>query len=92
MSDNHLVPVDLNQLPSTQLGTDDQFTELAKSTEFIGRLQLYTKGKAINKGQVRPGCYGIPDGEEVADLGDTIDILPAGPPPEGHRHDRHATP
>ena len=39
-------------------------------------MQLYTKGKAINKGQVRPGCYGIPEGEEVIDLGDTIDILP----------------
>ncbi len=82
MSENNLVPVDFNQLPSTQLGTDDQFAELAKSTEFIGRLQLYTKGKAINKGQVRPGCYGIPEGEEVIDLGDTIDILPLGRRPK----------
>ena len=64
MSENNLVPVDFNQLPSTQFGTDDQFAELAKSTEFLGRLQLYTKGKAINKGLVRPGCYGIPAGDE----------------------------
>jgi hypothetical protein len=76
MSDSSLVPVDLAQLPSTQLGTDDQFIELAKSADFIGRLQLYTKGKAVNKGQVRPGHYGIPDGEEVADLTDTIHIIP----------------
>ena len=75
-TETNLATVDFNQLPSSQLGSDDQFMELAKSTEFIGRLQLYTKGKAINKGQVKPGNYGIPDGEEVADLGDNIDILP----------------
>ena len=77
MSENELVPVDLNQLPSTQVGTDEQFAELAKSTEFLGRLQLYTKGKAINHGLVKPGCYGIPaSDEEVEDLGDEIDIMP----------------
>ena len=72
-----LVPVDFSQLPSTQVGTDDQFLELAKSSEFIGRLQLFTKGKAINKGLVRPGCYGIPESdEEVQDLGNEIRIVP----------------
>jgi hypothetical protein len=78
MPDNtSLVPVDFNQLPSTQVGTDDQFAELTKSTEYIGRLQLYTKGKAINKGLVRPGHYGIPEtDEEVIDLGDSIDLVP----------------
>src|SRR5208337_1969725 len=78
MSENtNLVPVDLSQLPSTQVGTDDQFLELAKSSEFISRLQLFTKGKAINKGLVRPGCYGIPESdEEVKDLGNEITIIP----------------
>ena len=74
MSETNLVPVNFNQLPSTQFGSDDQFIELAKSTEFLGRLQLYTKGKAINKGQVKPGHYGIPEGEDVIDLGDQIDL------------------
>ena len=46
MSDTNLVPANFNQLPSTQVGTDDQFMELAKASEFLGRLQLYTKGKA----------------------------------------------
>ena len=76
-TETNLVPVDFSQLPSTQLGTDDQFLELAKSSEFIGRLQLFTKGKAINKGLVRPGHYGIPESdEEVQDLGDCINIIP----------------
>ena len=64
MSETNLVPVDLSQLPSVQVGTDDQFLELAKSSEFIGRLQLFTKGKAINKGLVKPGSYGIPESDE----------------------------
>ena len=78
MSDNtNLVPVNLDQLPSTQIGSDDQFADLAKSADYIGRLQLFTKGKAINKKLVGPGNYGIPESdEEVIDLGDTIDIIP----------------
>ncbi len=75
--ENTLVPVDFAQLPSTQVGTLEQLEDLAKSADFIGRLQLFTKGKAINKGLVRPGHYGIPvSDEEVIDLGDTIDIVP----------------
>ena len=69
--------MNLDQLPSTQIGSDDQFADLAKSADFIGRLQLFTKGKAINKKLVGPGNYGIPESdEEVIDLGDTIDIIP----------------
>ena len=82
-------PSILTQLPSTQFGTDDQFIELAKSTDFIGRLQLYTKGKAINKGQVRPGHYGIPEWRRGHRPGRQHRHPPAGSPPEGHRHDRH---
>ena len=77
MSDNtNMVPVNLDQLPSTQIGSDEQFADLAKSADYLGRLQLYTKGKAVNKRLVGPGNYGIPTGEEVDDLGDTIDIVP----------------
>jgi hypothetical protein len=71
----NLVPVDLSQFPSIQLGTDADFADIAKSSDFLGRLQLYTKGKAVNKGLVRPGHYGIPEGEEVEDLGSEINIL-----------------
>jgi len=71
-----LVPMNLDQLPSVQVGSDADFDAISKSSEFLARLQLFTKGKAINKGLVRPGHYGIPEGEEVTDLGDTIDIIP----------------
>ena len=73
----NLIPVNLEQLPSTQLGTDDQFAELAKSADFRGRLQLFTKGKAVNRKLVGPGNYGIPESDEkVQDLGDAIHIIP----------------
>ena len=52
-----LVPVDMTQLPSTQVGSDETFNELAKSGDFLGRLQLFTKGKAIDKGLIRPGPF-----------------------------------
>lgn len=73
-----LVPVDfVEQLPSTQIGSDADFDAIAKSSDFLLRLQLFTKGKAVNKKLVGPGNYGIPvTDEEVTDLGDEIDILP----------------
>jgi hypothetical protein len=68
--------LDYTQLPSTQVGTDEQLLSLAKSADFIGRLKLYTKGKMIDKNKIRPGHYGIEEGEEVLDLTDSIDIIP----------------
>lgn len=72
-----LTPVDLNQLPSTQLGTDEQFAELSRRSGFLGRLQLFTKGEAINLGLVPPGTYGIAESKDrIIKLGPQIDILP----------------
>lgn len=71
-----LAPFDVNQLPVTQTGSDQAFNDLAKSADFLGRLQLYTKGKAIDKNLIRPGNYGIPlSSDEIEDLGNSIDVL-----------------
>jgi hypothetical protein len=71
-----IAKVDYSQLPSTQVGTDAAFDDLAKGGDFLGRLQLFTKGKAIDRGLIKPGHYGIPVSEdEVTDLGDSIDLL-----------------
>ena len=83
MSENALIPINLEQLPSTQLGTDQDFAAIAKSSNFLPRLQLYTKGKAVNRKLVGPGNYGIPISEdEVTDLGDVIDVLPLAKRPK----------
>jgi len=78
MSDNTaIVPVNLNQLLSTQLGSDDQFAKLAQGGDYIGRMQLYTKGKAVLKNIIPQGHYGIPEGDdEISDLGAVVNILP----------------
>lgn len=77
MSENALIPINLDQLPATQIGTDQDFDRIAKSSDFLPRLQLYTKGKAVNRKLVSPGNYGVPVSEdEVNDLGEEIDILP----------------
>ena len=59
----------------TQLGSDEQFSELSRSTGFLGRLQLFTKGDAINEGLIPPGTYGIPELESIK-LRTQIDVLP----------------
>jgi hypothetical protein len=75
---NELVSVNLNQLPTTGLSVNsDIFQAVAKSGSFLDRLQLYTKGAAIDNGLISPGHYGVPRGDDVIqDLGNEIDILP----------------
>jgi hypothetical protein len=81
---NALIPVDLNQLPSTQLGSDEQFEQMSRSTGFLGRLQLFSKGNAINEGLIPPGTYGIPElkSREARQLDRHSAV---GPSPQGTR-------
>lgn len=73
---NELVSLDLTKLPSTQLGSDADYNDLARSSGFLPRLILYTKGKAVNSRKVSPGEWGVPEkGEEITRLGDSIDVL-----------------
>jgi hypothetical protein len=68
--------VNFENLPSAQIGSDEDFAELAKGGDFLGRLQLYSKGKAINRGLILPGHWGIPESdEEIIDLGTSIDVV-----------------
>ncbi len=73
-----LATLDLNQLPSTQLGNDEAFAELSKGGDFLKYVKLYTKGKDVDSGKIPPGRWGIPEpgGEVIIDLGDSIDVLP----------------
>ena len=75
---NELMPFDASALPSTDLVSADQLTELSKGVDFLQRVQLVTKGKYVDKGKIGPGRYGVPQtgGEDILDLGDAIDILP----------------
>jgi hypothetical protein len=77
MYETSLTPVNLDQLPSTQIGTDDQFAEMSQGGDYLGRMQLYTAGKAVNKGLIPSGNYGVPDGDsDIIDLGKSVDLIP----------------
>ncbi len=72
-----LATVDLTQLPVMQVGSDEDFKSISKGAGFLRRLQLFTKGKAINKGLIGPGHWGIPvSDEEVIDMGTSLDVIP----------------
>ena len=65
------------QLPSTQLGSDDAFQDLSQGAEFLKYLKLYSKGIDIDSGNIAPGHWGIPEGDNgIVDLGASIDVLP----------------
>lgn len=77
MSENALAVLNSINLPSTELATDEVYSGLAKSTEFLGRLQLYSKGSAVNRKLIGPGEFGIPEGDdEITGLGEQVDLIP----------------
>ena len=62
---------------------------MSRSTGFLGRLQLFSKGAAINEGLIPPGTYGYPGvGQEDRVLGNEIDVLPLAKSPQGSRSER----
>lgn len=77
MSKNELVPFKVN-LPAVSNQQMEDFNEVAKSSEFLSRIQLITKGKYVDQGKIPPGRWGVPQagGEEIEDLGAAIDIIP----------------
>jgi hypothetical protein len=75
-NENSLVPVDYSQLPATTRGSDDDFAAMSSSTDFLSRLQLFSKGGAINRNLISPGSWGIPEGDDkLTDLGKAVDVV-----------------
>lgn len=73
---NALVPLDLSQLP-VQAGTDEFFEQSARGTKFLQQVQVFSKGKFVDSGQVRPGYIGIRESKDKAtELGKSIDVIP----------------
>ena len=75
-SANAMASVDLSNLPPYQMGDDVIYDDIAQSAAGLPRLQLYTKGKAIDRVLIKSGHYGIPESAtEITDLGPSIDLL-----------------
>jgi hypothetical protein len=73
-----LTTTNFEQLPAVGYNAaSSMLTELTRSGEYLDRIQLYTKGAAIDKGLIAPGHYGVPNGDDsIRDLGVEIDVLP----------------
>lgn len=67
---------DFSNLPCTLI-SPAELKRIAQPTEYLARIQLFTKGKAIDEGLIKPGHYGIPQtgGDDVTDLGAEIDVM-----------------
>jgi hypothetical protein len=74
---NELVPFKVN-LPAVTEEQLETLDEVAKGADFLPRIQLITKGKYVDTGKITPGHWGIPQpgGDEIEDLGPTIDVIP----------------
>ena len=75
---NELVPFKVNNLPAVKDEVFGQLAEVSKGADFLPRIQLVTKGKYIDMGKIGAGHWGVPQagGDEIVDLGDSIDIIP----------------
>jgi len=75
---NELVPFKANFLPAVAEDVLNEVNEVSQGSDFLPRIQLVTKGKYVDKGKIGAGHWGIPQpgGEEIIDLGDTIDVIP----------------
>jgi hypothetical protein len=73
----NLVPVNCDNLPAVSMGSDEGFDDLAKGADFLGRLQLYSKGSVVGKGLIGPGNWGVPEGDDqITCIGKTVDCIP----------------
>lgn len=75
---NELTTFHVDNLPSISQEMFGQLAEVSKGSDFLPRIQLVTKGKYVDTGKIAPGRWGVPQpgGEEIIDLGATIDIVP----------------
>lgn len=65
----------LGSLPLSNVSPTD-LANRYKSSSFIKRLQLVTKGKLVDQGLVKPGHWVVPvSEEEVTDLGESVEVL-----------------
>ena len=62
-------------LPSTEVAGN--YDDLTKGAAFLPQVMLFSSGKNILQGLIRPGRFGIKiSDKEIQDLGDSIDVIP----------------
>jgi hypothetical protein len=81
--ENNLASLNTTLTIPTQLGNDEDFEVVARSSSILPRLQLFSKGRAVNRGTVPVGTYGLVMGKDsVIPLGASVDVIPLARRPE----------
>lgn len=75
---NELTTFNVDNLPAVSQQMFGDLAEVSKGADYLPRIQLVTKGKYVDNEKIGPGHWGVPQpgGEEIEDLGKTIDIVP----------------
>ena len=72
-----LATIDLTQLPSTQIGGDEVYQDLAKDAGYLKYIKLCSGDKYVKRKMIEDGHFGIPrTKDEVVDLGEAVDVIP----------------
>lgn len=65
----------LKEIGSTAIAAN-VLSELTKAGDYLSRIQLFQGGSgAAKENKIKAGNYGVPVGDDVEDLGDSIDLL-----------------
>jgi hypothetical protein len=74
---NELVPANVFSGLTTSVGSDDAYAKYAQKKGFLPPIYFSAKGKSSSDGKkyIAPGHYFLKDGEDLRDLGDSIDVL-----------------
>lgn len=66
----------LTNLPTTNV-SDNEYDSLVKSGDYLPRIQLFGfKSDAVAKNMIPREHYGLVEGKEIIDLGETVTIVP----------------
>jgi hypothetical protein len=64
-------------VPTTTADEQAALAKLSEGSTFLKRLQLYSRGKAIDKDYIAKGHFGTPTSkEDIKDLGTSVDLIP----------------
>ena len=74
---NELVPANVFSGLTTSVGSDDAYAKYAQKKGFLPPVYFSSKGKssADGKKHIPPGHYFLKDGEDLKDIGDSLDVL-----------------
>lgn len=74
---NALLPVNVNELPVGKYVNEESFSDLAKSVDWLPRLDLFSSASDVcKKGEFPLNHWGFVVGKNITDLTTEVDVIP----------------